>query len=267
MKSGNISKNKKEKEIKSKFDLKNKLKTGYFLERIFSYISRKKALKIMKISKYVQKFSNISINDYKEYSQLHSSIEIELIPEKNKSGEFIRIPDKDYKYYHIYFNDSKIERKGKQKGAFKESDNVKKIRILIDYEVTSFKNLFSCYDDCISSISFKTFYRNNITEMDGMFYRCYSLKELDLSNFNTDNVTTMQWMFRECPLLKKLNLSKFNTNNVTNMESMFYQCSSLKELNLSTFNTNNVTNMDSMFFKCSSLISLNLSNFNNVIKI
>ena len=52
MKSGNISKNKKAKEIKPKFDLKNKLKTGYFLERIFSYISRRKTLKILGRSMY-----------------------------------------------------------------------------------------------------------------------------------------------------------------------------------------------------------------------
>ena len=51
-----------------------------------------------------------------------------------------------------------------------------------------------------------------------MFYRCSSLKELNLSNFNTNNVTNMEYMFSECSSLKDLNLSNFNTNNVTNME-------------------------------------------------
>ena len=31
-----------------------------------------------------------------------------------------------------------------------------------------------------------------------MFYRCYSLKELNLSNFNTNNVTNMNYMFYAC---------------------------------------------------------------------
>ena len=58
-------------------------------------------------------------------------------------------------------------------------------------------------------------------------------------------------MFYKCSSLKKLNLSNFNTNNVTNMVGMFYGCSSLKVLNLSNFNTNNVTNMWDMFYGCS----------------
>ena len=218
MKSGNISKNKKAKEIKPKFDLKNKLKTGYFLERIFSYISRKKALKIMKISKYVQKFSNISINDYKEYSQLYSSIEIELTITENKVRnikpdlkpyirivqndkkpkvelrKFINIPDEDKKYYHIYFDNSKEEIK---RNHLKINEQVKMIRIKISYPVTSLHFLFfEC--NCINSINFKTFYGKNITDMSFMFKGCSSLKQLNFSNFNTYNVINMEGMFNRC---------------------------------------------------------------------
>ena len=34
--------------------------------------------------------------------------------------------------------------------------------------------------------------------MEGMFYGCSSLKELNLSNFNTNNVTDMECMFYGC---------------------------------------------------------------------
>ena len=34
--------------------------------------------------------------------------------------------------------------------------------------------------------------------MEGMFYGCSSLRELNLSNFNTNNVTYMRWMFSGC---------------------------------------------------------------------
>ena len=34
--------------------------------------------------------------------------------------------------------------------------------------------------------------------MEGMFYGCSSLKELNLSNFNTNNVTDMYKMFHGC---------------------------------------------------------------------
>ena len=51
----------------------------------------------------------------------------------------------------------------------KEEDKVTKIKIIIDYQVKSFKNLFNdC--NCIESINFKKFYRNNITDMSFMFW-------------------------------------------------------------------------------------------------
>ena len=31
-----------------------------------------------------------------------------------------------------------------------------------------------------------------------MFFKCWSLKELNLNNFNTNNVTNMRWMFSKC---------------------------------------------------------------------
>ena len=130
----------------------------------------------------------------------------------------------------------------KNKYEINKIDKVTKIKIIIDYQIKSFKELFSdCY--CIESINFKKFYRNNITDMSYMFYGCSSLKELNLNNFNTNNVTDMRNMFNGCSSLKELNLNNFNTNNVTNMSYMFYGCSSLKELNLNNFNTNNVTDM------------------------
>ena len=105
-------------------------------------------------------------------------------------------------YYHIYFNDNKEEIK---RNYFNKNDNVSKIKIIIDYQVKSFEELFY-YCECIEYINFKKFYRNNINNMGSMFWECSSLKELNLSNFNTNNVTNMEGMFYECSSLKELNL-------------------------------------------------------------
>ena len=96
---------------------------------------------------------------------------------------------------------------------------------------------------------------------DGVFYRCSSLRSLDLSNFNTSNVTNMGNMFDGCSSLTNLDLSSFNTSNVTKMSNMFYGCSSLTNLDLSSFNTSNVTSMRAMFFECQLLTILDLSGF------
>jgi len=56
--------------------------------------------------------------------------------------------------------------------------------------------LYHC--ECIESIKFKKFSRNNITNMSYMFFGCSSLKELNLNNFNTNNITYMSCMFEGC---------------------------------------------------------------------
>ena len=237
-----------------------KIKSDYFLERLFGNMNKKIKLEIIKYNKNIQKRLKININDYKEYSEIYSSIEIEIIPHNDIIFyKFINIKKVDEKYYHIYFNNNK---KDEIKRAYlKAGDKVSKINIIIDYQIKSFFGLFSnC--KCIESIKFKKFYRNNINDMSAMFFGCSQLKELDLSNFNTSNVTNMSQMFAICSSLKELNLSNFNTNNVTDMSQMFYKCSSLKELNLSNFNTNNVKDMIEMFSQCPSLEKLNISNFN-----
>ena len=256
MNSRNISNEVKTKQIKSKGVLEN-LKSNYFFQRILICLVKKKSLEIIKYNKKLQKIVNLSINDYKIYSELYSSIEIELKPVENKYGKFINISDKDREYYHIYFDDSNEEKK---RNYLNENEKVKIIKIIINYQVISFKYLF--YDcECISSINFKKFNRINITDMSDMFSICSSLEELNLSNFITKNVTNMSNMFYICSKIKELNLSNFNTNNVTNMSFMFCGCSSLKELYINNFNTDKVTDMSSMFTNCSSLKELNLSNF------
>ena len=211
--SSELSKEKTESnKIESKDIFKN-LKNDYFLQKLFHNLLKKKSLDIIKYNKKIKERINISIKDYKEYSEIYSSIEIEIKPVNNKFGNFINMNENDKKYYHIYFNDNKEEIK---RNYLNENENVTKLKIIIDFQVKSFYELFyNC--ECIEYIYFNKFYRNNINNMGFMFWGCSSLKELNLSNFNTNNVTDMSQMFSGCKSLKELNLSNFNTNNVQNM--------------------------------------------------
>ena len=222
-------------------------------------MTERASLEIIKYNKSIQKRININIIHYKEYSEKYSSIELEIIPMKNKYGQFINIKGEDKEYYHIYFNDNK--KKEIKRTSLNKKDKVSKINIIIDYQVESFSELFyEC--KCIESINFTKFCRNNITSMNAMFFKCTSLTKLNFNNFNTSNVTDLGCMFFFCSSLKELNLNNFKTSNVTNMNAMFSECSSLKKLNLNNFNTNKVTDMSYMFDGCSALKELNLNNFN-----
>ena len=192
------------------------LKSDYFLQKLFDNLLKKKSLNIIKYNNNLKDRMNININNFKEYSEIYSSIELEIKPINNIDSNFIN--KENGTYYHIYFNNNEEEI---ERNYLKQNEQIKTIKIIVDYQMISFKRLFGLCK-CIEYINFKKFYRNNITNMDSMFFGCSSLKELNLSNFNTDNLTNMSDMFNSCSSLKELNLSNFNTNNVTNMNCMFY---------------------------------------------
>ena len=244
-----ISEAKKEKnKIKSYAKYEN-IQADYFLIKIFNNLEKKKALNMIKYNKNIKNRINININDYKGHSEKYSSIEIEIKLLNNKNGKFINIKKEEEKYYHIYFNNNEEEIKRKY---IDKDEEIKIIKIIIDYQVESFESLFrNCY--CIESIYFKKFCRNNINNMGSMFLACSSLKELNLNNFNTINVTNMGYMFEKCLSLKELNLNSFNINNIIDMRFMFFECSSLENLNISNFNNNKIKYIRFMFSGCSSL--------------
>ena len=198
------------------------IKNNFILKKIFDNLNKKDLLEIIKYNKNAQKRLKINLNDFKDYCEKYSSIEIEIIANKSKSGKYININKNQEIYYHIYLNDSKREINLKDLDE-KEKINNMKIKIKIDHQVKSFNELFNgC--DCIQSIHFKKFHRNNIQNMSYMFLNCLSLKQINFSQFNTTNVTNMNYMFSHCTSLKKLNLSNFNTDNVTIMSYMFSSC-------------------------------------------
>ena len=65
-------------------------------------MTKKKKLEIVKYNKKIQNRINLSVKNYKEYSETLTPIEIEIIPTKGEYGKFINIKENDKLYYHIY---------------------------------------------------------------------------------------------------------------------------------------------------------------------
>ena len=110
------------------------VKSDYFIQRLFNNMSKKVTLKIIKNNMNIQKRLNININNYKDFSENFSSIELEIVSIQNEYGSFIDIYEENKKYYHIYFNDNKEEVK---KTEINKEDNVSKINVIIDYQIES----------------------------------------------------------------------------------------------------------------------------------
>ena len=169
----------------------NNIKSQYILQKIFNNLKLKKTLKLIKYNKVIQNKIDIKKEDYYNYSK----IIIEIVPVKIvktavynfiwrdgfNNPAFVNIYEGYESYIHIYFNDNNKEIK---RNYFMDKDEINKIKIILDNEIKSFSYLFNnCY---IEKITFKQFYREDITDMSYMFYECTSLKEINFNNFNTN---------------------------------------------------------------------------------
>ena len=114
-------------------DILKNIKSKYILQKLFNNLSKKKLLDIIKYNMKIKNRINISIKDYKEYSGIYSTIEIEIKTVNSKYGRFITIFN-DEKYYHIYFNDNEEEIK-RDYYYLNENEKVEKIKIIIDYQI------------------------------------------------------------------------------------------------------------------------------------
>ena len=123
------------------------------------------------------------------------------------------------------------------------------------FKPTTLSSFFKELKSLTSISGLENLNTTHVTDMSKMFYNCYELNSLNLSQFNTGNVEKMNEMFYYCRELKSLDLSAFNTAKVNNMYRMFYYCF-VRTIDLSSFNTANVENMDEMFAGASLVVNI-----------
>ena len=147
----------------------SEIKSKYIIKQMSEFLNQKTFLQLIKYNNQIQTKFDMSI---KEYFQ----IEIEVIPVDKPEA----------------INKEEITR-----NYFYKQDKVKKIKILLDYEIESLSSLFK-YCKCIKSINIKKYNREDITDLTEMFSRCRSLEEVDLSKLKINDYTDIEYMFSEC---------------------------------------------------------------------
>ena len=171
---------------------------------------------------------------------------------EKEEGENIKEEDKIKAWYYID-EEGKYEIYIGQNGGVKANPNSS---FLFEY-LTNAKEIDITYLDTSS-----------VTDMSGMFNRCYSITNIDLRNFDTSKVTNLNGVFIGCINLTELDVSNWDTSNVTNMKELFAGGTNIgnmkleRIIGLENFDTNNVTNMSKMFQCCSNLTTLDLRNWN-----
>ena len=94
-------------------------------------------------------------------------------------------------------------------------------------------HLFDGYESCVS-MDLSGLDTSASTSMEGMFYNCKKLEEVNLSSFHTSNVASMYRMFYGCERLRKVDFSSFDTSHVTSMGEMFLMCNCLEKVKTGT---------------------------------
>ena len=74
----NIDSNEKNKEIKIKTNLQS-IKSNFILKKIHSYLKQSKSLDIIRYNKKLQKRLNFTFKNYKDFSEIFTPIEIEIM--------------------------------------------------------------------------------------------------------------------------------------------------------------------------------------------
>ena len=96
--SNELSKEKTGLNKKESKDILKKLKSDYFLQILFNNLLKKILLELIKYNKNIKNRININIKNYKDFSEIYSSIEIKIKPVKNEYGVFINIDEGDEQY-------------------------------------------------------------------------------------------------------------------------------------------------------------------------
>ena len=65
-------------------NLLRNLKSDYFIQKFFGYMTERKSLETIRYNKSIQKRMHININHYKAFSETKTSIELDIIPMKGK---------------------------------------------------------------------------------------------------------------------------------------------------------------------------------------
>ncbi len=102
----------------------------------------------------------------------------------------------------------------------------------------------------------------NITNASSMFFQCFSIQYIDASTWNTSNITTFNSFARACYNLSEIKCSNWNMSNVTDLAFFMFTCTALSKIDVTNWNVSNVTTIANAFVGCNALTELNIGSWN-----
>lgn len=131
---------------------------------------------------------------------------------------------------------------------------IKGIENLNVSNVTDANGLFyNC--NSLKELDLSNWNANKITDTTEMFYNCNELQNIDLSGWNA-NIKWMRGMFERCYTLKNLNMSNIDVSNVKDFEYLFLECTDLTNFQAPQNINASISLYDSRLLTVDSLLSV-----------
>ena len=112
-------------------------------------------------------------------------------------------------------------------------------QLFLNYEKIPFQNEFIFNETGNHILIIKI--KDNLTNIEALFYECKKLIKVDLSNFDTSRITSFRKLFSYCVNLEEIKgLNNLITSNIEDVGYMFEHCEKIKFLDLSGFDTSNI---------------------------
>ena len=268
-----------------------KIKCNYITSEIFNYLNTTQRCRMSNFNKALQKKLSLKLKDFKSVSTRfkveldHPVKHLCLVSAKdfilNTDKKLIRIEnegtDKEKKIYKYIYEFSGTKNSRDKIRAFIKTSNIdesymdenkneciqENVRLS---SVRTYENLFQLFFKCktLKKIDLSDFNLKGTTSLKSMFEGCSDLEEVKFGNYNGqfEDVTDISFMFSKCEKLDNFKFPNFYTKKSCIADYLFDHCYDLKTIDLSEFNTKNITSMNYMFNYCSKLEVLDLSKFN-----
>ena len=143
---------------------------------------------------------------------------------------------------------------------FMDLENLTEITHFENLDISKVINMYSVFFRCSSlkTLDVGGWDTSGVENMHAMFFNCSALTGLDVGGWDVSHVKDMAGMFSGTTL-ETIDVGRWDTSSVEDMHTLFLNCPALTHVDVSGWDTSNVEHFEMLFMRCPELTELDLS--------